>query len=107
MLNVTYISYQIEQRGGLLFLRIMLDVLQYNSDETTQCLVNVVKVLKNTESNGGNFDTVASLINRLVGRPHNLLDANGKILLPDYSADYLLGLFKTTSVTKFNAPFAH
>ena len=46
--NEIYLSYQPEQCGFPLLFKIMMDALQYNSNETDKCLVNVSKTLKIT-----------------------------------------------------------
>ena len=68
----TYLSYQPEQSGGTLFLKIILYVFQDNSDETVEYLVNIFKTLKITEYNGENVNTVVSIIYIFVSCLSNL-----------------------------------
>ena len=103
----TYLSYQPEQSEGTLFLKIILYVFQDNSDETVEYLVNIVKTLKITEYNGENVNTVVSIIYIFVSCLSNLSYESVQRTSPIFFSDYLLEVFNTTSVTKFNALFAH
>jgi hypothetical protein len=42
----TYLSYPEDDRGGPLFFKLLMDLLQNNSAEAAEYLVNVVKNLK-------------------------------------------------------------
>ena len=84
-----------------------MDVLKNNSTENTKYLFNTVKTLKIAEYIDNNVDTFASFVFGVVSWLINLVYSNGKCALPEKFVNYLLGLFKTTSVTKFNALFAH
>ena len=105
--NETYLSYQPEQRGCALFFKIILYVLLYNSAETAKHLVSVVKTLKITDYGSNNFETVVSIIQGVLSRLSNIVDANGRSALPDIFSNYRIYIFRTTSVTKFNALCAH
>ena len=85
----------------------MLSVLQDYSAETSKYQINVVKTLKITEYDGDNTKTVFSLINGVISCLVNLLDSNFQSTLPEKFANFLLDVFKTTSVIKFNALFVH
>ena len=72
--NEKYISYQPEQRGGPLFFKIMLYVLQDTSAETAKYLVRFAKNVKITEYDRENFETVVSIIHRVVSCLRNLVE---------------------------------
>ena len=61
-INETYFTYPIEQHGGPLFFKLMLDILQNNSEEAATYLITMVKHLKITDFDGENINKVVSLI---------------------------------------------
>ena len=85
----------------------MMYVLQENSSETAKYLVNVVNTLKIMDYNVENAGIVVSLIRGAVSRLSNLVDSSGQSAFPGEFSDYFLGIFKTTSVTEFNALFSN
>ena len=85
----------------------MLDAIQDNSAETDNYLVNTVKTLKVPEYEGKNFETFVSLVHWVASILSNLVYTSGQITLPDNFDSYLLEVFNTTSVTKFNMLFSH
>ena len=85
----------------------MLYALQENSAETSKYLVNVIKNLKITDYYDNNVEIIITLIYGVVSCLRNLVYANSKSASPDDFADYLLDVFKTTSVSKLNALFLH
>jgi hypothetical protein len=106
-INETYYMYPFEQRGGPLFFKIMLDLLQNNSDDTATYLINVIKNLKITDFDGEDINKVVSLIRGAVSRLGNLKMKSGLRALPEDFAEILLKVFKTSSVPEFNKLFEH
>jgi hypothetical protein len=106
-INETYLSYPESDRGGPLFFKLLMDLLQNNSAEAAEYLVNVVKNLKITNFPGENILKVVSLIRGAVKRLTNLKDATGQSALPKDLADKLLDVFQTSSVDDFNSLFKH
>jgi hypothetical protein len=106
-INETYLSYPESDRGGPLFFKLLMDLLQNNSAEAAEYLVNVVKNLKITNFPGENILKVVSLIRGAVKRLTNLKDATGQSALPKDLADKLLDVFQTSSVEDFNSLFKH
>ena len=85
----------------------MLDVLHDNSTKTAKYLVNVIKNLIIPEYNGNNANTVVSIIHTMIGGLINLVDTSSQSVFTGDFAKYILDIFNTTSVTKFNALFVH
>jgi hypothetical protein len=106
-INETYLSYPVEERGGPLFFKLLMDLLQNNSAEAAEYLVNVVKHLKISNFDGENILKVVSLIRGAVKRLTNLKDATGQSALPKDLANHLLDVFQTLSVNDFNSLFKH
>jgi hypothetical protein len=106
-INETYLSYPVEERGGPLFFKLLMDLLQNNSTEAAEYLVNVVKNLKITNFDGENILKVVSLIRGAVKRLTNLKDATGQTALPKDLPNHLLDVFQTLSVEDFNSLFKH
>jgi hypothetical protein len=106
-INETYLTYPVEERGGPLFFKLLMDLLQNNSAEAAEYLVNVVKNLKISNFDGENILKVVSLIRGAVKRLTNLKDATGQSALPKDLADHLLDVFQTSSVEDFNSLFKH
>jgi hypothetical protein len=106
-INETYLSYPIEERGGPLFFKLLMDLLQNNSAEAAEYLVNVVKNLKISSFDGENILKVVSLIRGAVKGLSNLKDATGQSALPKDLANHLLDVFQTSSVDDFNSLFKH
>jgi hypothetical protein len=106
-INETYLSYPVEERGGPLFFKLLMDLLQNKSAEAAEYLVNVVKNLKISNFDGENVLKVVSLIRGAVKRLTNLKDARGQSALPTDLADHLLDVFQTSSVDDFNSLFKH
>ena len=106
-INETYYSYPVEKRGGPLFFKIMMDLLQNNSQEAAAYLVNVVVNLKITDFSGENVEKVVSLIRGAINRLENLRTKTGKSAIPEDFAESILKVFKTSSVPAFNALFEH
>jgi hypothetical protein len=106
-INETYLSYPVEERGGPLFFKLLMDLLQNNSAEAAEYLVNVVKHLKISNFDGENILKVVSLIRGAVKRLTNLKDATGQSALPKDLATHLLDVFQTSSVDDFNSLFKH
>jgi hypothetical protein len=106
-INETYLSYPVEERGGPLFFKLLMDLLQNNSTEAAEYLVNVVKNLKITNFDGENILKVVSLIRGAVKRLTNLKDATGQNALPKDLPNHLLDVFQTSSVDDFNSLFKH
>jgi hypothetical protein len=106
-INETYLSHPVEERGGPLFFKLLMDLLQNNSAEAAEYLVNVVKNLKISNFDGENVLKVVSLIRGAVKRLTNLKDARGQSALPTDLADHLLDVFQTSSVEDFNSLFKH
>jgi hypothetical protein len=106
-INETYLSHPVEERGGPLFFKLLMDLLQNNSAEAAEYLVNVVKNLKILSFDGENVLKVVSLIRGAVKRLTNLKDARGQSALPTDLADHLLDVFQTSSVEDFNSLFKH
>jgi hypothetical protein len=105
--NETYFAYPIERRGGPLFFKIMMDILQNNSEDSAEFLVSKVKGLKITDFDGENVEKVVSLVRGAVKRLENLKTKTGKNALPLDLAEQLIKVFKTSSVPSFNALFEH
>lgn len=105
--NETYNAYPIEEKGGPLFFKIMIDILQNNSDEAAKYLISVVKNLKITNYDGENVDKVVSLIRGAYNRLTNLRSNTKQSLLPDDFPEMILKVFQTSSVMEFNTLFAH
>jgi hypothetical protein len=106
-INETYLSYPVKERGGPLFFKLLMDLLQNNSAEAADYLVNVVKNLKISNFDGENVLKVVSLIRGAVKRLTNLKDARGQSALPTDLADHLLDVFQTSLVDDFNSLFKH
>jgi hypothetical protein len=106
-INETYYTYPVEKRGGPLFFKLMMDLLQNNSQEAAAYLVNVVINLKITDFDGENVDKVISLIRGAINRLENLRTKSGKTAIPDDFTDSIIKVFKTSSVPAFNALFEH
>jgi hypothetical protein len=97
-INETYLSYPVEERGGPLFFKLLMDLLQNNSAEAAEYLVNVVKHLKISNFDGENILNVVSLIRGAVKCLTSLKDATGQSALPKDLANHLLDVFQTSSV---------
>jgi hypothetical protein len=106
-INETYLLYPVEECGGPLFFKLLMDLLQNNLAEAADYLVNVVKNLKISNFDGENVLKVVSLIRGAVKRLTNLKDARGQSALPTDLADHLLDVFQTSSVDDFNSLFKH
>jgi hypothetical protein len=95
-INETCLAHPVEERGGPLFFKLwLMDLLQNNSAEAAEYLVNVVKNLKISNFDGENVLKVVSLIRGAVKRLTNLKDARGQSALPTDLADHLLDVFQT------------
>lgn len=103
----TYLKYPPEQRGGPLFFKIMIDILQNSSSEAAQYLISTVKGIHISNYSGENVEDVVSLIRGATSRLENLVDTNGESLIPKDFVDDLIKIFQTTSVTEFNDLFSH
>jgi hypothetical protein len=106
-INKTYLSYPEEERGGPLFFKLLMDLLQNNSAEAAEYLINVVKNLKISNFDGENILKVVSLIRGAVKRLTNLKDATGQSALPKDMANHLLDVVQTSLVDDFNSLFKH
>ena len=60
----TYLKYPVEQKGGPLFFKIMIDILQNNSSEAAKYLISTVKDIKISNYDGENVEQVVSLISQ-------------------------------------------
>ena len=101
-----YLSYPTEQRGGPLFFKIMMNILQNNSKEASQYLVKTVKNIKLTDYPGENVSKVVSLIRGATNRLKNLEDEDGKSeMAPDFPSD-IIKIFRTSSVPECNDLFS-
>jgi hypothetical protein len=106
-INETYSTYPAAKRGGPLFFKLMMDILQDSSDATAEYLIATVKKLKLTDFDGENVDKVVSLIRGAVKRLTNLRTSGGKKAeLPDDFITSLLTTFQSSSVPLFNVFFA-
>ncbi len=103
----TYDTYPMEQRGGPLFYKLMMDILQNNSEEATTYLVTTVKNINIQTYEGENINKVVSHIRGAVSRLSNMKTKSGKSALPDDLVESLLKVFQTSSVHAFNSLFEH
>ena len=103
----TYLKYPVEQKGGPLFFKIMIDILQNNSSEAAKYLISTVKDIKISNYDGENVEQVVSLIRGATSRLENLLDDKGKTAIPEDFVDDLIDILQTTSVSEFNELFSH
>jgi len=104
--NETYLKYPMEERGGPLFFKIMIGILQNDSKDAAEFLINKVKTLNISTYEGENIETVVSLIRGAIDRLENLRDENDKSYIPDDFHEDLYNVFQTTSVPEFNDLFA-
>ena len=102
----TYLKYPAEQRGGPLFFKIMIDILQKSSSEAAQYLISTVKGINISNYDGENIEQVVSLIRGATSRLDNLFDGKGDSLIPKDFDEDLIRIFQTTSVPEFNDLFA-
>ena len=103
----TYLKYPPEQRGGPLFFKIMIEILQNSSGEAAQYLISTVKGINISSYNGENVENVVSLIRGATSRLENLVGIRGESLIPKDFVDDLIKIFQTTSVSEFNELFSH
>ena len=102
----TYLGYPIEQRGGPLFFKIMMGILQNNSDEAAQYLIKTVRNIKLTNYEGENVSKVVSQIRGATNRLKNLEDENGNSEMPPDFASDIIKIFRTSSVSEYNDLFS-
>ena len=105
--NETYMRYQVQEHGGPLFFKIMMDVLQTNSEEAAEYLVTTIKNVKVSNFDGESIPRVVSLIRGAVKRLTNLKTRSGTDALPNDFVDTLIEIFQTSTVAEFNETFAH
>jgi hypothetical protein len=86
-------TYSSSYRGGPLFFKLLMNLLQSNLAEAAEYLVNIVKNLKITNFPGENILKAVSLIHGTVKRLANLKDTTGQLALPKDLADKLLDVF--------------
>ena len=86
-----YLRFPPEQRGGDLFLRIMLELLQVNNCEAVHYLIKLVKGIKISEIEGENVSTAVSTIWAAVDRLKSIIDpATNRDSLPDDFEDTII-----------------
>ena len=57
----TYMNYPVKQRGGPLFFKIMMDILQNDFNEAARYLISTVKNINISTYDGENINEVVSL----------------------------------------------
>ena len=103
----TYLTYPPKQRGGPLFFKIMIDILQNNSSKAAKYLVQKVKDIKITNYAGENVSSVVSLIRGATNRLSNLEDKHGKTEIPEDFVNDIIKIFTTSSNKEFNDIFEY
>ena len=102
----TYMNYPVKQRGGPLFFKIMIDILQNNSSEAAQYLISTVKNINISTYDGENVNEVVSLIRGATNRLNNLSSSKKDLIPEDFLTD-IIKIFQTTSVPEFNNLFTY
>jgi hypothetical protein len=103
--NETHLSYPAVQQGGPLFFKIMMDMLQDNSEDSAEFIISQVKNLKISEETDENVETVISKIRVAAMRLENLKTLSGSKALPAEFPDHILKVFQTSSSFEFNEFF--
>jgi hypothetical protein len=96
-----YAVYPIEQQGGPLMFRIIMEKLQSDTEQAVQHLIDTVKKIKISKYKGENVNHVASLIRSVHQRLSNADN------VPDDFDKWVLGIMQTSSIPKFNELFTH
>ena len=97
-INMDYPAYQ---RGGLLFLKILIDSLTASDEQTEESLLKSIKAYKITNVAGGDIQLAN---NQLLATAETLCVLNAGVLPPDMIRHYLT-ILTTTSCTEFNEQF--
>jgi hypothetical protein len=100
--NETHLSYPAVQQGGPLFFKIMMDMLQDNSEDSAEFIISQVKNLKISEEKDEDVETVITKIRAAEQRLKNLKTRSGRQAYPAEFPDYILKVFQTSSVLEFN-----
>ena len=103
----TYLNFPPQRRGGPLFFKIMINILQNNSNEAAKYLIQTVKDIEITNYAGENVSTVVSLIRGATNRLNNLENKYGKSQIPEDFITDIIKIFMTTSVPEYNELFSH
>jgi hypothetical protein len=103
--NETHLKYPAVQQGGPLFFKIMLDMLQDNSEDSAEFIISQVKNLKISEEKDEDVETVITKIRTAEQRLKNLKTRSGRAALPEEFPDYVLKVFQTSSSLEFNDLF--
>ena len=101
----TYNKYLPSEKGGPLYFKLMMDILQSSSEEAAKYLIKVVRNIKVTDYDGENIETVVSLIRGAVNRLDNLRDQHNNSSIPKDFIEDIVAIFQTTSIPKFNSTF--
>ena len=94
------------QKGGTLYFKIMMGILQSSSEEAAKYLIKTVKETKITNYNGENVETVVSLIRGAVYCLQNLRSGTYPDSIPTDFVEEIVRLFQTSSLERFNSTFA-
>ncbi len=106
-INDAYFNYSIEQGVGPLFFKLMLDILQNNSEEAVAYLVITVIGLKFTDFDSEETRLWVSFVVMLVGAVTWKQSVASMASLPHDFADTLLKVYQTSLVPSFNAQYPY
>ena len=100
-----YNEFPLEQQGGPLFFKLMMDVLQEASDTLADNIVDRIKKLKISDQQGEDVSVIVNLTCSAIKQLENLHDHHGNSLMPIDFGNTLLKIFQTSSVPAFNKHF--
>ena len=96
------LDYATDERGGPLFLKLLLDRVTTNNESNLKAIIHVTETYRvNKACKGENIETVVELFTALFNTMSSLRDGP----LPENSLRNLLTIFQSTSVPEFNDLF--